>query len=69
MTKSNKVFKYVNGNTSYNIKTARLHIYTGIITSPVVSHRIEGDYQISKTKSGSTYITVIPTYFTTNVKK
>jgi hypothetical protein len=58
-----KIYKYTNGNTSYDIETQRLYIYNGIITSPVISYKYEGNYQISKTQSGTTYITVPPTYF------
>ena len=58
-----KIYKYTDANTSYDIVTQRLHIYNGIITSPVVSYKYEGNYQISQTQSGTIYITFPPTYF------
>jgi hypothetical protein len=61
--KQQKTHQYVEGNTSYDIDTKRLYIYNGIITSPVVSIKYEGDYQVSKTLSGTIYITVPTTDF------
>lgn len=58
----NKIYKYVNGNTHYNMKTQKLHIYNGIVTSPVIKYEYENNYQKSYTMTGSVYITVVPTY-------
>lgn len=63
MSKKNKIYKYIDGNTRYDVETKRLHIYSGLITSPVISYEYYKNYQISETLSGSIYITVPPTYF------
>lgn len=62
MSKNIKIYKYVKDNTLYDINTKRLHIYDGIITSPVISFTFKKNYQISKTMSGSIYITVPATF-------
>lgn len=66
MNTKNKVQKYIDGNTYFDIKTHRLHIYNGIITSPVARYEYENNYQKSYTKSGSVYITVPPTFVNLN---
>jgi len=58
--------KYIDGNTYYDINTHRLHIYNGIITSPVVRYEYENIYQKSYTKTGSVYITVPSTFVNLN---
>jgi hypothetical protein len=63
----NKIYKFIEKNTLYDVNTKRLHIYNGIITSPVIKYEHEGNYRKSYTMSGSVYITVEPTYF--NPKK
>lgn len=45
MNTQNKRYNYTNGNTYFNINTKRLHIYNGIITSPVVvRYEYENNY-------------------------
>lgn len=62
----NKRYKYTDGNTYFDMSSKRLHIYNGIITSPVVRYEFVNNYQRSYTKSGSVYITVPPTYIIPN---
>jgi hypothetical protein len=58
-----KVKIFTDMNVHYNTKTERLHIYNGIITSKVIRSRYVDNYQLTKTKTGSIYVTVVPTYF------
>jgi hypothetical protein len=60
---------YTKGNTHLNMFTKQLHIYNGLVTSPVVKQTIlQGRYAASTTQNGNTYITVPPTLFDPNWK-
>jgi len=58
-----KVKIFTDMNVHNNTKTKKLHIYNGIITSEVIRSRYVDNYQLTKTKTGSIYVTVAPTYF------
>ena len=49
---------YMEGNSIYSLKTKKIRIYNGIITSCVIKTEIVDSYQISVTSSGSVYVTV-----------
>jgi hypothetical protein len=58
-----KIVKLTDGETYYDIDTHRLHIYNGLVSSPVVEYWFdENKHQCSTTSSGTTYITNIPSY-------
>ena len=54
---------YMDGNSTYSLKTKKIRIYNNIITSRVIKTKIVGNRQISTTASGTVYITV-PTTLT-----
>jgi len=58
---SERVKIFIKGNTEYNVFTKQLYIYNGLVTTPVVRKMMLGNYQVSKTQSGSIYVTVPPT--------
>ena len=49
---------YMKGNSVYSLKTKKMRIYNGIITSCVIKTKVIDSYQISVTSSGSVYVTV-----------